>query len=128
VSKTYLSAWRLAHVLAVAYLTLLLVPASASWLQSRWAEPFVHCGRNSLDIFCLGTLLSFIGFAVLLEAGRTWEFQLLVNIVGIGTLFAVATWLSRRKAKRAVAAKAAAAMPASAAVAALAVEKAGEAR
>lgn len=98
VSKTNLSAWRLAHVLSAAYLTALLVPISAAWLRSRIATPIVNCGRNSLDIFCLGTLLSFCGFAVLLEAGRSWEFQLVVNIVGIGSLLAAATYLNWRKA------------------------------
>jgi len=101
VSKTYLSAWRLGHVLAVAYLTVLLVPATARWLRSRLAQPIINCGRNSLDIFCVGTVLSFCGFAVLLEAGRTWEFQVLVNVVGIGVMFAVATWATHRKALQA---------------------------
>ena len=100
VSKTYLSLWRIAHVLAVAYLVVVLVPASAPWLRSRLATFLVRCGRNSLDIFCLGTLLSFIGFSVLLEAGRTWEYQIIVNVLGVGALFWTATLLTDRKAQR----------------------------
>ena len=106
-SKTNLSLWRLAHVLAVAYLVALLVPASAVWLRSRVATWIVNCGRNGLDIFCLGTLLSFCGFVVMLEAGRTWEFQLAVNVLGIGGMFCTANVLTQRKAGRALAKKAA---------------------
>lgn len=106
VSKTDLSLWRIGHVLAVAYLTALLVPASAEWLRSRAATWVVNCGRNGLDIFCLGTVLSFAGYIVMLEAGRTWEFQLAVNILGIGGMLCTATWLTQRKAKRAGLAKA----------------------
>ena len=106
VSKTDLSLWRLGHVLAVAYLTALLVPASAAWLRTRAATWIVNCGRNGLDIFCLGTVLSFGGFIVMLEAGRTWEYQLAVNILGIGGMLCTATYLTQRKVKRAAAAQA----------------------
>ena len=105
VSKTDLSLWRLGHVLAVAYLTALLVPASAAWLRSRAATWIVNCGRNGLDIFCLGTVLSFCGFIVMLEAGRSWEYQLSVNILGIGGMLCTASWLTQRKTMRAPVAK-----------------------
>ena len=76
-SKTNLSLWRIAHVLAVAYLVALLVPASAGWLRSRPAMAIVNCGRNRLDIFCLGTVLSFVGFVVMLEAAVRGRSKLL---------------------------------------------------
>lgn len=103
VSKTHLSLWRLAHILALAYLVALLVPASAAWLRSRFAMAVVHCGRNGLDIFCLGTIFSFLGFVMLLEAGRSWEFQLAVNAIGIGAMLGIATWLTEWKQRRATA-------------------------
>jgi hypothetical protein len=100
ISKSSLSAWRLAHILAVAYLIAVLVPAGAAWLRTLPSQWIIHCGRNSLDIFCLGTVLSFLGFIVLLEAGRSWHYQLLVNGVGVGVMLCSALWLSRRKAAR----------------------------
>ena len=99
-SKSNLSLWRLAHVLAVAYLVACAVPAQAGWLRSRAATWFVNCGRNGLDIFCLATLLSFCGFIVLLEAGRSWEFQLAVNVLGIGGMLCTAAWLTKRQSRR----------------------------
>lgn len=100
VSKTNLSLWRLAHVLALAYLVAVMVPASAQWLRTPWATAIVNCGRNSLDIFCLGTILSFVGFVVLLEGGQSWPYQLAVNTAGIGAMAYLATWLTARKFRR----------------------------
>ena len=102
-SKTNLSLWRLAHVLALAYVVALLVPASAAWLRSRAATWLVDCGRNGLDIFCLATRLSFCGYVVMLEAGRTWQYQLAVNVLGIGGMLCAANLLTLRKARRALA-------------------------
>lgn len=100
-SKTKLSAWRLAHILALAYLVAVTVPAGAAWLRSRTAGVVVSCGRNSLDIFCLGTVLSFAGFVVMLEAGRSWPYQAAVNGIGIAILIGTALMLDRRKARAA---------------------------
>ena len=100
ISKSSLSAWRLANILAIAYLAAVVVPAGARWLRSRAAMLVVDCGRNSLDIFCLGTVLSFAGFVVLLEGGRTWPYQLAVNAIGMGVMLCTAAWLTRRKALR----------------------------
>lgn len=100
ISKTNLSLWRIGHVLAAAYLVALLVPATAGWLRSRPAMAIANCGRNGLDIFCLGTVLSFVGFVVLLEAGRTWEFQIAVNVLGIGTMMGTGIWLTHWKSRR----------------------------
>lgn len=105
ISKSSLSAWRLVNILALAYLVVVLVPPGAAWLRSRLATLVVHCGRNSLDIFCLGTILSFIGFVVLLEAGRTWPYQLAVNALGVGVMLCTAAWLTRRKLLRKEAAR-----------------------
>lgn len=100
VSKSALSAWRLAHILAVAYLIAVFIPRHSQWLNSRVSGWVIHCGRNGLDIFCLGTVLSFVGFIVMLEAGRTWQYQVLVNGIGVGVMICAALWLSQRKAAR----------------------------
>lgn len=101
ISKSSLSAWRWVHMLAVAYLVAVLVPRDVTWLKSKVAQWIIHCGRNGLDIFCLGTILSFVGFIVMLEVGRDWYVQALVNVLGMGMMVWTALWLSRRKARRA---------------------------
>jgi hypothetical protein len=96
-SKSRLSLWRLAHVLSLAYLVVLTVPATARWLRTPAANMLINCGRNALDVFCLATVLSFVGFVVMLEGGRTFEYQLAVNGVGLALLGSAAWWLTKRK-------------------------------
>ena len=101
-SKSRLSLWRLTHILALAYLVALYLPAGARWLKSWPSQMLINCGRNSLVTFCLGTVLSFIGFVAMLEGGRGLEYQVAVNVVGIGLLGCTAWWLMQRKRRLAV--------------------------
>jgi len=95
-SKSYLSPWRLAHVVALGYLALVLFSPQGGWLTRAWASGIGRCGRHSLEIFCLGTVLSFTGWVVLAEAGHGFVQQILVNIVGIGILWGMAWALALR--------------------------------
>ena len=96
--KTALSPWRLVHILAAAYLVAMIVNPGAAWLRRGWARWVIACGRSSLDIFTLGTILCFVGMFVLVEAGRDLWVQIAVNAGGIGLMMVVATWLLRKKA------------------------------
>jgi hypothetical protein len=96
-SKHDLSAWRFLHVLALAYLVAVLVPANASWLKHRWARALETCGKHSLEIFSLGTLLSFFGWIALTELGSNQMTMLAVNVVGIAIMSMTAWQMSRRK-------------------------------
>jgi hypothetical protein len=80
----------------------LYVPASARWMKSWPSQMLINCGRNSLEIFCLGTILSFVGFVAMLEGGRGLEYQVAVNGIGIGLLGCTAWWLMQRKRRLAV--------------------------
>jgi hypothetical protein len=97
--KSGLSPWRLAHILAVAYLVATFVKADSAWLRARWARAVIACGRRSLDIFTLGTILCFVALFLLVEAGRDLWMQIAINVSGIGLMVAVAAWLLRRKAQ-----------------------------
>lgn len=97
VSKNYLSVWRYLHILALAYLVGSLVPANSAWLKQPWAAAIVTCGKHSLEIFALGTLLSFLGWIALVELGPGGLIELVVNIAGLGVLSWAAWHLSRRK-------------------------------
>jgi hypothetical protein len=72
-----------------------LVPEHAAWLRSGWAHPVLLCGRNSLQIFCLGILLSVLGHLVLNEVHPGLTAQAAVNLGGILIMIATAmvmTW------------------------------------
>ncbi len=64
-NKSYLSPWRLLHVVALGYLVMILLSPQSDWLTRAWARGIGRCGRHSLEIFCLGTVLSFTGWVVL---------------------------------------------------------------
>lgn len=95
-SKQDLSAWRFLHVLALAYLVAVLVPKNAAWLKVGWAQAVQTCGKHSLEIFSLGTLLSFLGWIALTELGSNQMTVLAVNVVGIAIMGMTAWKMSRR--------------------------------
>jgi hypothetical protein len=90
VDKTDLSAFRLVPFFAVTALTAALVPPAARFLGSPAARPLVLCGRHSLEIFCLGILLSALGHFVLSEYNSGVWSQLAVNIAGFVTMWLTA--------------------------------------
>lgn len=90
VDKTDLSPVRLVPFFAAAAIVAALVPAEARWLRSRAAGPFLLCGRHSLEIFCLGILLSVLGHFILSEYDGGVVSQLAVNAVGIAAMVSIA--------------------------------------
>src|SRR5207245_11620718 len=101
ISKQDLSLWRLAHIMALAYVAALLIPRSASWLSSPWARWLVNCGQHSLPVFCLSIILSSMGFVIFVEAGRGLLLQILVNVSGVALLGLTAWKLAQLKQARA---------------------------
>jgi len=89
VDKQSLHPYRLANIIALAWLTTRLVPIDAGWLRRNWAKPVILCGQHSLPVFCVGIFLSFLGRLVL-ENDPLWSGQLLVNLTGPVLLLAVA--------------------------------------
>ncbi len=95
-SKSDLSAWRFLHVLALAYVVAAVVPQNAAWLKKSWAHVVQLCGKRSLEIFSLGTLLSFLGWIALTELGSNQMTVLVVNVTGIAIMSMTAWHMSRR--------------------------------
>ena len=92
--KTGLSPLRLLDVLALGYLV----------LSSRWLSGFVRrpvfaaleaCGKHSLEVFSLGTLLSLIGQLAAQTFGTGLPMQVAVNLVGVASLFGIGLALER---------------------------------
>lgn len=103
VDKTGLHPFRLLNMLALTWLVARLIPRDAAWLRSRFAAPFVLCGQHSLQVFCCGIFLSFLGRLVM-EEQDGWPVQLAVNIVGALALLgvgALAAWY-REKGRQAL--------------------------
>ena len=104
INKQNLSPWRLANVLAFIYLSAVVIPASTKWLRHPCVGWVINLGRNSLDVFCAGTLLSLVGFVVLVEIDRGIVTQLAVNFGGLLAMGLTAWWAGRRRQRQRAAA------------------------
>ena len=98
VNKSNLSPIRLVPFFAAVALVAALVSPSASFLRAPVAQPVVRCGQQSLEIFCLGILLSALGHFVLTEFRSSIGIQLAVNAVGIFALCVTARIIDWYKA------------------------------
>ena len=98
ISKTDLDVLRLAHFVALAAITVRLVPPGWPGLKSPWLWQMILCGQHSLEIFCLGVFLAFVGYFVLVESSAGLGLHFLAALCGILVMTAVAwvnTWYKR---------------------------------
>ncbi len=95
IDKTNLDILRLIHFLALAAITASLIPRDWSALQSPLLRPAILCGQHSLEIFCAGIFLSFVGHFIIVEISGGIPMQILVSLLGVSIMCAMAaliTW------------------------------------
>jgi hypothetical protein len=92
IDKNNLDLLRFLHFAALAIVTVRFVPIDWPWLKSRWLKPMIMCGQHSLEIFCLGIFLSFIGHFATSEVSSSVGMQVVISLLGICVMIAVA-WL-----------------------------------
>ena len=90
INKNNLSPLRLVPFYALVVLVATLVPRDARFLEAAAARPLVLCGQQSLEIFCLGIILSALAHFILTEYGASVTMQLAVNAAGIAVMFLTA--------------------------------------
>lgn len=90
VNKNNLSPARLIPFFAMVIVVGTLVSRDAVFLRSPMAKPFILCGQQSLEIFCLGILLSALGHFLLSEYDSTIVTQIGVNVAGVLVLCSTA--------------------------------------
>ena len=90
--KTFLSATRLLHVLAGAYLVA-TIPALSRWAALPLSHPLVAIGRHSLVVFIFGTILAMAGHVLMFVTGKNPLLGTLYALVGIIMHFAYARYL-----------------------------------
>jgi hypothetical protein len=83
VSKNNLSLIRLLPFFAMLAVVAAIMPPDVAFLRLPLTKPLVLCGQQSLEIFCLGILLSALGHFVISEYGSGIVTQFLVNLFGI---------------------------------------------
>jgi len=92
--KSSLAPLRLAHFLALAILVSRLVPSDWHGLMKPAMMAMIRCGENSLAIYCLGVLLSFVGFAILTQFSTGLLVQAVISIGGIAIMTAAANLMT----------------------------------
>jgi hypothetical protein len=102
IDKSNLAPLRLANFLALAFVTITLVPADAAFLRWPVLRPILLCGQNSLQVFCLTILLSVTGHFVLSELSGGVVEQILVNVAGGILMVGTAKVIDWFKAARAL--------------------------
>ncbi len=94
--KTALGPLRLLDVLA--FITLALGSRRLrAWVERPALRPLVVCGRHSLEVFSLGTVLAMLAHLIFRTYGVTLATQVLVNGVGLGLMIVLAVVLERRR-------------------------------
>jgi len=91
IDKTNLHVLRFLHFLALALVTVRLVPRNWPALASPVFRPAIICGQHSLEIFCLGVFLSFTGHFLLVEVSPRLWMQVVVSLAGIAIMVAAAS-------------------------------------
>lgn len=93
--KTNLAPYRVLHLLALAVIVIRVVPESWAGLHSRLLRPLVICGQRSLEVFCVGIFLAFVGHFILDMYSNHPVTQIAVSVVGWMLMTSVAfyrTW------------------------------------
>jgi hypothetical protein len=89
--KTNLAPYRFLHFVVIAFLVVRIMPRDWPGLEWRIFKPAILCGQQSLEVFCVGTFLSFAGHFVLVEVSDAVWMQVFVSVVGI-TLLTLVAW------------------------------------
>lgn len=94
--KSTLAPLRLLDVLAIFY----LVQSSQlarQFSETRLGQALALCGRHSLEVFTVGTVLDLIGRLIFTTFGEGWLFQIVINIAGLWILYCVTVVYERKR-------------------------------
>jgi hypothetical protein len=97
--KTNLAPYRVVHLIAVAVVVIRFLAADSPILQWRLSAPLIKCGQHSLEVFCIGIVLSFCAHAAIEASLNSLWVQIFVGSIGILFLTASAhylTWYKRQ--------------------------------
>ena len=97
--KTNLDPLRLLSFLALAATIIYFVRPRNPILRTRFANWLIACGQKSLHVFCLGILLSVVGYFLLATEGDGLLVQILINFVGVISMIALGMLVAWSKAE-----------------------------
>jgi hypothetical protein len=100
--KANLAPLRLVSFLALAVTAVHFVGRNNRLLRCRTAQLIVRCGQHSLQVFCLGIVLSVLGYIVLTFFRDDILMQLAIDLAGIALMIGIAALLTWYKANNAM--------------------------
>jgi hypothetical protein len=96
--KANLAPLRLVSFFALAVTAVHILGRNHGLLHCRIAQLIIRCGQHSLQVFCLGILLSVLGHILLTSLRDDILMQLAINLVGILLMMGIAGLLTWYKA------------------------------
>jgi hypothetical protein len=81
--KTNLAPYRIVHLIALAIVVTRFLPADSPVLRWRPLTPLIRCGQNSLQVFCIGIVLSFCAHAAIEQSLDSVWVQIFVGAAGV---------------------------------------------
>jgi len=97
--KTNLAPYRVVHLIALAVAVTRFLRVDSPMLQWRALAPLIVCGRNSLQVFCIGIVLSFCAHAAIELSLNALAVQIIVGAAGILLMTAIAYCRTGSKAR-----------------------------
>jgi hypothetical protein len=97
--KSYLAPLRLLHFLALALVVSHLTRPDWRGLMKPAVKAMIRCGENSLEIYCLSVLLSFVASVILTDISDSFAMHAAVSFAGIALMVAAATattWMNKQ--------------------------------
>jgi hypothetical protein len=105
--KTNLAPYRVLHLIALVVVVTRFLSADSPVLQWRSLAPPIKCGQNSLEVFCIGIVLSFCAHAAIETSRNSLSVQILVGATGVLLMTASAYyWTRTSRQERALPARA----------------------
>ena len=92
--KTNLGVLRLLHFLTLAIVADWLIPRDWPPLTWRVVRPLILCGQHSLEVFCLGVTLAFVGQVAVVGTPGSVMTRFVVGVFGIAAMIGVSALLS----------------------------------
>jgi hypothetical protein len=89
--KSHLAPVRLLHFLALAVAVSRLTPPEWRGAARPFAVAMIRCGENSLSMYCLGVLLSFVGMVIITDVSSGFLVQLVISVGGVVLMIVAAT-------------------------------------
>ncbi|HWX06671.1 MAG TPA: OpgC domain-containing protein [Bradyrhizobium sp.] len=97
--KTNLAPYRILHLLALAVVVTRFLRADSPILRWHSLTPLIKCGQNSLQVFCIGIVLSFCAHAAIEQSLNSLWVQISAGAAGVMLMTTGAyywTWCKQR--------------------------------